>query len=103
MPRVFSYGSLQQEAVQLATFGVLLPGVAAEITGFELAHLERGGKRLANVVPSGIPGNRVSGTLFDFTAAQLAVADVYERTDNYVRIEVPLAAGGEAWVYVDGS
>jgi gamma-glutamylcyclotransferase (GGCT)/AIG2-like uncharacterized protein YtfP len=103
MPRVFSYGSLQQDQVQLATFGVLLPGVAAEIVGFELAHLHREGKRLANVVRSRIPENRVRGTVFEFTAAQLAVADAYERTDNYVRIEVSLAAGGEAWVYVDGS
>jgi hypothetical protein len=47
--------------------------------------------------------SRVAGTAFDFTPAQLALADVYERADNYVRIEAPLAAGGEAWVYVDGS
>ncbi|MEO8064415.1 MAG: gamma-glutamylcyclotransferase family protein [Pseudomonadota bacterium] len=101
MPRVFSYGSLQKSEVQLATFGVLLPGVAAEIVGFELVHLHRDGKQLANVVRSHSQTNRVGGTVFEFTVAQLALADEYERPDNYARIEAPLAAGGVAWVYVD--
>jgi gamma-glutamylcyclotransferase (GGCT)/AIG2-like uncharacterized protein YtfP len=103
MPRVFSYGSLQHDEVQVATFGVLLRGVAAEIVGFEVVHLRRDGKHLANVVRSRSPESRVAGTVFDFTAAQLALADDYERADNYARIEAPLAAGGEAWVYVDAS
>jgi gamma-glutamylcyclotransferase (GGCT)/AIG2-like uncharacterized protein YtfP len=101
MPRVFSYGSLQKGEVQLATFGVLLPGVAAEIVGFEVVYLRRGGKHLANVIRSESPVSRVSGTVFEFTAAQLAMADEYERADNYARIEAPLAAGGEAWVYAE--
>ena len=103
MPRVFSYGSLQKHEVQLATFGELLPGAAAEIVGFEVVHLHRGGKQLANVVLSRSPQSRVRGTVFEFTAAQLAVADEYERADNYARIEAPLTAGGQAWVYVDAS
>jgi len=103
MPRVFSYGSLQKDEVQLTTFGVLLPGVAAEIVGFEVVNLYREGKHLANVVRSRSPQSRVSGTVFEFTALQLAAADDYERADNYARIAAPLAAGGEAWVYVDAS
>lgn len=87
----------------MATFGAELPGVAAEIVGFEVVHLRRGGKQLANAVRSESPGSCIKGTAFEFTAAQLAVADEYERADNYVRIEAPLAAGGEAWVYVDAS
>lgn len=35
MPWLFSYGTLQQEAVQLATFGRLLEGGADELVGFE--------------------------------------------------------------------
>jgi len=89
--------------VQLATFGVLLSGVAAEIVGFEVVHLSRRGKPVANVIRSSSQASRVSGMVFEFTAAQLAVADEYERADNYVRIEAPLAAGGAAWVYVDAT
>ena len=81
----------------------MLGGAAAEIVGFEVVHLDRGGKLLANVVRSRSPDSRVPGTVFEFTAAQLAVADEYERADNYARIEAPLAAGGKAWVYADAS
>jgi gamma-glutamylcyclotransferase (GGCT)/AIG2-like uncharacterized protein YtfP len=103
MPRVFSYGSLQRDDIQQATFGRRLTGLAAEIVGFELVYLHRGGQQLANVVRSRMPGCRVQGTVFVITAAQLAIADEYERADNYARIEAPLATGGEAWVYVDAS
>jgi gamma-glutamylcyclotransferase (GGCT)/AIG2-like uncharacterized protein YtfP len=103
MPHVFSYGSLQRSEVQLATFGELLPGTAAEILGFELTHLRRDGKLLANVVRSDAPASRVAGTVFDFTPQQMAMADEYERADKYARIEAPLATGGMAWVYVDAS
>jgi hypothetical protein len=35
MPLLFSYGTLQQEDVQLATFGRLLQGQSDELVGFE--------------------------------------------------------------------
>src|SRR6185295_6493071 len=37
---LFSYGTLQLEAVQLSTFGRLLPGESDALPGFELAPLE---------------------------------------------------------------
>jgi hypothetical protein len=35
MPLLFSYGTLQQEHVQLSTFGRLLQGQRDELVGFE--------------------------------------------------------------------
>ena len=103
MPRLFSYGSLQQAAVQLATFGRLLPGKSDGLAGFEIATLQRGGRQLANAVRSAQSRQRVDGTLFEVTDAELLAADAYERADSYARIPVTLASGADAWMYVEMS
>jgi len=102
MPRVFSYGSLQRSEVQLATFGVQVPGAPDALLGFELEHVHRDGKQLANVVRSR-RASRVAGMVLEFSDAQLVVADEYERADNYRRSRVTLESGLEAWVYADAS
>ena len=111
MPLIFSYGTLQQEAVQLATFGRLLAGQPDELPGFEpsLVPIEdpevaaRSGKtHHANAAFNGRSDSRVRGTVFEVTDAELADADRYERTAAYERIAVTLASGKRAWVYVDG-
>jgi len=103
MPRLFSYGSLQQASVQLATFGRLLPGKRDGLAGFAIAMLQRGGKQLANAVRSARPWQQVDGTLFEITEAELLAADAYERADSYARIPVTLASGTDAWMYVEAS
>ena len=103
MPRLFSYGSLQQPAVQLATFGRLLAGSRDALIGFELCDVAHGDKRLANVIRSSRADSRVDGTTFEITESELAAADFYERGDAYTRIQVTLASGCEAWVYVEAA
>ena len=103
MPRLFSYGSLQQPAVQLATFGRLLAGCRDELTGFELRQVQHGDRQLANVTRGLRPDGRVAGTVFEVTETELAAADVYEQGDDYTRIPVTLASGAEAWMYVDAA
>lgn len=109
MPLLFSYGTLQQERVQLETFGRLLRGRRDELPGFEpgLVPIEdpvvaaaMGREHHANAVHTGRGESRVAGTAFEVTDAELALADEYERTASYVRIAVTLASGSEAWVYV---
>src|SRR5262245_35553253 len=109
MPRLFSYGTLQLERVQLSTFGRLLNGAHDELVGFEpgLVAIEDpdeaaalGTTNYANVVPNGLPDSRVAGTVFDVTDAELAAADRYEEPASYVRIQTTLASGTDAWVYV---
>ena len=101
MPRLFSYGSLQQPAVQQATFGRSLTGQSDELVGFELQKISRRDKQLANVRRVAQATSRVAGTVFEVSDAELHAADAYERADSYVRVPAALASGGEAWVYVD--
>ena len=106
---LFSYGTLQQEDVQRATFGRLLRGRADELIGFESAQVRiedreqaaaLGRTHHANVIASGRSGSRVAGTVFEVTDAELAAADAYERPASYARVAVTLASGTAAWVYV---
>ncbi|HEU4333317.1 MAG TPA: methyltransferase domain-containing protein [Candidatus Eisenbacteria bacterium] len=110
MPLIFSYGTLQQEHVQLETFGRLLRGRRDDLVGFEpgLVPIEdprvaaaMGRTHHANAVYNGRGESRVTGTAFEVTEAELALADEYERTASYVRVAATLASGSEAWVYVD--
>ena len=110
MPLIFSYGTLQEEHVQLSTFGRRLQGHRDELVGFEpsLAKIEDpqmaaalGKTHHANVTFNGRPDSRVSGTAYEITDTELAAADAYERPAAYERIAVTLASGKQAWVYVD--
>jgi gamma-glutamylcyclotransferase (GGCT)/AIG2-like uncharacterized protein YtfP len=109
MPLLFSYGTLQQENVQLSTFGRLLQGQKDELVGYEesLVKIEdaevvaTSGKTHHPIVKnSGRSESRVSGTVFEITDEELARADQYE-VAAYKRVNAPLASGKQAWVYVD--
>lgn len=108
--RLFSYGTLRNAQVQLATFGRLLDGVPDELVGFrqephevaDAKFLANGGDRLQFiVVRSGNATDRVRGVAYMLTAAELAAADSYE-PKGYRRIETVLASGARAWVYASG-
>ncbi|MGH7494988.1 MAG: gamma-glutamylcyclotransferase family protein [bacterium] len=110
MPLLFSYGTLQQENVQLSTFGRLLQGHRDELLGFEQSFVKiedshvvaaSGRTHHANVTFNGRNDSRVSGTLFEITDTELAAADQYEQLAAYKRIAATLASGKQAWVYVD--
>ncbi|MGN6527443.1 MAG: gamma-glutamylcyclotransferase family protein [Burkholderiaceae bacterium] len=109
MPLLFSYGTLQQDDVQRATFGRLLAGRADALVGWaqamvaieDPAVVATSGKTHHPIVrPSGDAADRVPGTAFEVTDAELAAADRYE-VAAYRRVGVTLASGSEAWVYVD--
>jgi hypothetical protein len=110
MPLLFSYGTLQQEQVQLSTFGRLLQGRRDDLPGYEpsLVRIEdpqkvasSGRTHHANAALNGRNDSRVSGTVFEITDAELAAADQYEQLAEYKRVAVVLSSGKEAWVYVD--
>jgi len=109
MPLLFSYGTLQQDDVQLSTFGQLLQGSKDELPGFEpsLVPVENqqviaatGRTHHANVTFNGRNDSRVIGTVFEVTDAELEAADRFEEPANYARIAVTLASGKHACVYV---
>jgi gamma-glutamylcyclotransferase (GGCT)/AIG2-like uncharacterized protein YtfP len=105
---LFSYGTLRQENVQLASFGRILSGEPDALPGYATTMIEiidpdvvvkSGMKFHPVVVETGNPSDEVPGTLFLITVAELAAADAYEVSD-YRRIEVSLRSGRRAWVYV---
>lgn len=109
MPLLFSYGTLQQEAVQRSTFGRSLRGAPDELVGFEQAvfmvedpqFVAASGKADHAIVKfNGRPDSRVRGTVLEVTDAELAQADRYEPA-GYTRVSTVLASGKQAWVYAD--
>jgi gamma-glutamylcyclotransferase (GGCT)/AIG2-like uncharacterized protein YtfP len=109
MPLLFSYGTLQQEAVQISTFGRLLRGERDELVGFEQslkevedpAFVAASGKALHAIVKyNGRNDSRVPGMVFEVSERELASADTYE-PPGYKRIATQLASGKQAWVYAD--
>lgn len=108
MPLLFSYGSLQQHDVQLATYGRLLDGQRDALVGFASSLVEIEDKEVAarlrmthhaNAIPADVQA-RVSGSAFEVTDAELVATDEYESPFLYRRVFAPLESGREAWVYV---
>ncbi len=107
MELLFSYGTLQQDSVQLAQFGRRLAGKPDALMGFrqEMVQitdpdvLAKSGKAFHPIVLPGRKDDQVPGMVFEITAEELAAADSYEVAD-YKRIAAPLASGLTAWVYV---
>ena len=108
---LFSYGTLQQSAVQLALFGRRLEGQCDSLPGYSLGFVEigdpavvatSGSARHLIVRATGDPADAVSGTAFRISRAELAAADAYEVAE-YSRVEAVLASGVAAFVYVDAS
>ncbi|MGI4861263.1 MAG: gamma-glutamylcyclotransferase family protein [Janthinobacterium lividum] len=109
--KLFSYGTLQLEPVQLATFGRKLDGRADDMCGYALAMLAiddpevvaTSGKTHHPVARySGNPDDQVHGVVFAMTPEELAHSDKYE-VSAYRRDRVVLASGVAAWAYVDAA
>jgi len=108
---LFSYGTLQTPAVQLATFGRLLAGQPDRLPGYrgELIRIDdpqvvatSGASHHPIVHPTGMARDVVGGTVLRISADELARADAYE-VDDYRRVAVTLASGIEAWVYISAA
>jgi gamma-glutamylcyclotransferase (GGCT)/AIG2-like uncharacterized protein YtfP len=107
--RLFSYGTLQLEQVQIATFGRTLAGRADTMPGYALSMLKIDDPKVVAtsgkthhpvVIHTGNPSDTVSGMVFSLSPAELQHADDYE-VSSYRRDNVRLASGVSAWVYVD--
>jgi gamma-glutamylcyclotransferase (GGCT)/AIG2-like uncharacterized protein YtfP len=105
---LFSYGTLRQRNVQLATFGRELEGQGDALLGFSRAMVEisdpevvatSGETHHPIVSATGNLADEVPGSVFRITAAELAAADSYEVSD-YRRVAVTLKSGIEAFVYI---
>ena len=105
---LFSYGTLQEEPVQLAAFGRRLEGTPDSLVGYKLVMVEsldqdfvaRSRAELhRNLQYTGDASDTIDGTVFSVTKKELEQADAYEPFD-YKRVQVQLRSGLDAWVYV---
>ena len=109
--RLFSYGTLQKESVQLSTFGRRLDGSPDALVGYRLQMIQitdqefvatSGAEYHRNLEFTGNTSDLVEGTVFSVTQQELEQADAYE-PDGYERVRVKLRSGTEAWVYLDAA
>ena len=109
MPLLFSYGTLQQPAVQVATVGRRLTGKPDVLPGFGTALVPIsdpsraaavGRTHNVNAVRTGREEDQLRGTVLEVTDVELAAADDYEAPYAYRRVMVTLASGAAVWVYV---
>jgi hypothetical protein len=110
MEFLFSYGTLQLEQVQLATFGRRLFGTPDVLCGFAEAGLiiedqnviSISGKAEHTIARfTGRDSDTISGIAYAVTPEEIQSADTYEVAPCQ-RVEVVLQSGTRAWVYVDG-
>ena len=106
---MFSYGSLQQPEVQIATFGRRLACEPDDLVGYDQSFVTidtpevvaaSGGTHHANLTFNGRPECRVRGVVIELSDAELASVDSYEAMFPYRRVVGCLASGRAAWVYI---
>ena len=108
MEHLFSYGTLQQPEVRLATFGRLLDSRPDRLPGYRLGLLAiddaqvvaTSGKTHHPIAARGDAADGVPGAVLAMSLEQLRQADGYEVAD-YRRERVTIASGLQAWAYVD--
>ena len=106
---LFSYGTLQLEAVQMATFRRQLAGISDALRGFDLVSLKIEDQTVISISGkahhtmarfTGRASDVVSGTVFAVTPEEIQNADKYE-VAAVKRVAVVLQSGVRAWAYVD--
>jgi gamma-glutamylcyclotransferase (GGCT)/AIG2-like uncharacterized protein YtfP len=109
MPLLFSYGTLQDEHVQLSLFGRKLVGRRDWLLGYEqsTARVEdpefarTSGKAHHSILRATQDERmQVEGTALEITEEELEITDEYEPVE-YRRVIAKLASGDQTWVYVD--
>jgi hypothetical protein len=108
MVLLFSYGTLQDKAVQRANFGRELAGFADSLPGYSTsliairdpAVVTASGKTHHTIAdPSANLADEVWGMVYEITPQELDAADRYE-VSEYTRVLAALKSGKRAWVYV---
>ncbi|MET4141227.1 gamma-glutamylcyclotransferase family protein [Pedobacter sp. UYP1] len=106
---LFSYGTLQNENVQVKNYGRLLEGKWDKLYGYALSMIEitdaevvslSGASHHPMVKYTGRITDVVDGMVFEISADELKRTDEYE-VDDYKRVQVSLESGKKAWVYIN--
>lgn len=105
---LFSYGTFQEEEVQLKLFGRRLTGSSDFLRDFRLSTIEicdqaflvrNRARSYMTLVPTGICGDFVEGMVFEISEDELLLADAFE-PDSFMRMKIVLRSGTIAWAYV---
>lgn len=108
MVRLFSYGTLQFERVQLDTFGRILKGkkdclqkyILSQVKITDLDVIKSSGTDIHPILEfTGNDEDFVEGTIFELTEDELLQADRYE-VDDYKRNQLTFGSGEKAYVYL---
>ena len=105
--RLFSYGTLQIEKVQLLLFGRRLEGQPDALVGYCLVTIQvkdqsfvaHSGAVQRNLLHTGNSPDVVEGSVFMLSKEEIERADAYEPAE-YRREQVRLRSGLNAWVYL---
>ena len=109
MEKLFSYGTLQLEKVQIETFGRKLVGRPDVLTRYKLEKIQikdpsvlaASNQEIHPILRfTGNNSDRIEGVVFEVTNDELLQADVYEE-QNYKRVLELFESGLRAWVYVE--
>ena len=104
---LFSYGTLQNEKVQMDLFGKILPGSIDVLSGYKVATIEIFDREFLSkseetcqktLISSEDKNDMVNGIALEVTSHELSIADKYEPA-NYKRISVALESRKKAWIY----
>src|SRR6185369_16122681 len=106
--KLFAYGTLQLEKVQLETVGRRLGGEPDALHGYNLVMvtitnedfvIESGTAKHRSLQFTGNSTDVIEGFVFKVTGNELEQADSYE-PQGYERVKVQLRSGANAWVFV---
>ncbi len=100
MEKIFSYGTLQKDSVQLATFGRELIGIKDRLIGYTVNQENCSKLQQSSLKYTGEQSDIVEGTLFELSAVELCKVDDYQVIDDYIRVKERFISGQKAWVYV---
>ena|SRR6185503_11441701 len=105
---LFSYGTLQQQNVQVELFGRLLQGIPDMLEHYRIVSIEINDEKFLatgadkyqkTLARSTDPNDVIEGMVFEISPDELLTADRYEPV-NYKRIKVKLRSGRNAWIYL---
>ncbi|EGD56003.1 gamma-glutamylcyclotransferase family protein [Gordonia neofelifaecis] len=104
---LFSYGTLMDPVVQEGVFGRRMRTIPDALPGFRVDSvtitdpevIALSGTDTHRILRPGSSEARVPGARLELDDDALAAADDYE-VDDYRRVEVVLASGVSAWVYL---
>jgi len=96
MERIFTYGTLQDSAVQRRVFGRLADMQDDTLQDYKKERVQINDNYY--FIAAQRTASRISGKVFEVTHKELRLLDAYE-TNTYRRVSVTLQSGLTAWVY----